>query len=149
MDACMANWKNRRDILIVFQKDLIKAFPEEHYNVYVFGSFIRQDFEFSRSDIDILVYTLDVFLRARLDLFILDWFKVRNIPCDVLLYCYNPYAYVYPQAILNGFALTDYYPPRLRNELWVITKMYETHVREELERKKHLAWEQAFEREVT
>lgn len=139
-------WEKRRKLLASFQEALLERFPEEDYNVFVFGSYVRNDFRDGESDIDLIVYCESRIRQMELEEFCRSFFVRAELEADVLPYYYTEDAYVYAVGILNSVHLTDYYPKKLRNELYIIAGNYAKHKKENAIRKKYQNWEYALRR---
>ncbi|MDO5424858.1 MAG: nucleotidyltransferase domain-containing protein [Eubacteriales bacterium] len=134
-------WTERRELLLRFQKELLDKFPEEDYNVFVFGSFVRSDFREGQSDIDMIVYCNDTKKQYAIHEFCENFFEEQGLSSDVLNYYYIPDAYVYAVGILNSIKLTDFYPQRLKDELYLIARNYGFHRREQEVQRRYLNWD--------
>ena len=106
----VGTWPERRAALEKFQGALQEKFPEMDYNVFVFGSFVRDDFQDGKSDIDMIVYCEDMLKRMEIAEFCSEYFKRRQLEADVLEYYYMEDAYTYAVGILNSIQMTEYYP---------------------------------------
>ncbi len=137
----LATWKERRELLADFQMKLLHQFGENDYNVFVFGSYIREDFTPGESDIDLIVYCNKIIKRMDIVDYCRDYFYQQGLPCDVLEYYYYEYEYVYAIGILNSVPLTDYFPKQLKDELYIIAKNYAAHKRENALQQKYQDWE--------
>ena len=137
----LSDWKGRRELLVEFQSALIRQFGENDYNVFVFGSYVRQDFEAGKSDIDLIVYC--EILEKKMDIadFCMGFFRDRGISADVLEYYFMEEAYVYVNGILNSIPLTDYYPKKLRAELYLIAKRYSQYLEGQQIKRKYMNWD--------
>lgn len=109
----------RSKIVDRFEVDIKSQFPQvDQYNVLIFGSFLTEKFHES-SDIDVGIFTLDNRLMNQLFLFVLDYFKGLDIPCDVVRMYLDYDRYINTNIILyHNRALTEYCP----NELVQYTK---------------------------
>ncbi len=128
-------WKERRDWLIRFQKELLEKFPDEDYNVFVFGSYVREDFNPEQSDIDMIVYCNDFMKRTDIVQFSEKFFQSRGWETDILEYYFIPEAYIYVVGIMNAIQMTDYYPQELKYQLYVIAKNYSRFLEEQAVKK--------------
>lgn len=136
------SWKERRRLLVRFQSELIQRFPDESsYNVYIFGSFIRQDFKPGISDIDLIIYCNEFLRRCDIFDFCSSFFKQEQLPCDILEYSFMPEGYIFATGILNALPMTDYYPKSLQNELYIITKNYQRYLERQQIKKRYLKWD--------
>ena len=52
-------WESRKEFLITFQQALHSEFGEDGYNVFIFGSFLREDYKPLESDLDLAVFCPD------------------------------------------------------------------------------------------
>lgn len=133
-------WASRRLLLMKFQAELLEIFPAEDYNVFVFGSYIRNDFNSETSDIDLIVYSDNSIERGDIVEFCKKYFQELELPSDVLEYYYSRDAYIFAQGILNSIHLTDYYPDRLKNELYIISTYYSRYMKEAAIKNKYMHW---------
>lgn len=137
----VGTWPERRAALEKFQGALQEKFPEMDYNVFVFGSFVRDDFQDGKSDIDMIVYCEDMLKRMEIAEFCSEYFKRRQLEADVLEYYYMEDAYTYAVGILNSIQMTEYYPKKLRNELYVITRRYARYLEGQRRKLKYMRWD--------
>ncbi|MCD8119807.1 MAG: nucleotidyltransferase domain-containing protein [Lachnospiraceae bacterium] len=133
-------WSDRRKVLVEFQKALIQKFGEADYNVFVYGSFIRSDFEDGRSDIDMIVYCQNREKQWQIYLFCEDYFRNMNLPADVIEYRFIERAFIFPYAILSSVRMTDYYPEQLKADLYVILHGLPEYREEQKQKKKYFRW---------
>lgn len=134
-------WNNRRLLLEKFQSELLNRFSENDYNVFVFGSYTRKDFNPETSDIDMIVYCPNTLKRMDIAEFCNCFFKNEDLQADVLEYYYLPDAYIYAVGILNSIRLTDYYPKILKNELYIIAKNYNNYLKKQSIKKRYMRWD--------
>ena len=115
----MFDLMQRSKIVDRFEIDIKFQFPQvDRYNVLIFGSFLTEKFHES-SDIDVGIFTLDNRLMSQLFLFVLDYFKELDIPCDVVKMYMDYDQYINTSIILyHNRTLTEYCP----NELIQYTK---------------------------
>lgn len=139
----LKDWSGRRELLIRLQKELKKKYPEEDYNIFVFGSYIRKDFEYGKSDIDLVLYCPDFKKRDKIASFLEAFFK-EFLPCDILQYFYSPNATIFYPAITGGMPLTDYYPDELVGELYYLRRYYSKEQAEKKDYARHLRWYEIF-----
>ena len=115
----MFDLMQRSKIVDRFEIDIKFQFPQvDRYNVLIFGSFLTEKFH-ENSDIDVGIFTLDNRLMSQLFLFVLDYFKELDIPCDVVKMYMDYDQYINTSIILyHNRTLTEYCP----NELIQYTK---------------------------
>ena len=142
----LSAWSERRKLLEEFQCVLKDAFPKEDYNIFVFGSFVRNDFCDGESDIDLIVYCDNPLKRMELEDTAKQFFNCVRLESDILPYYYMDDAYIYAVGILNSIHLTDYYPKKLKDELYIISGNYSKHKKENELRRKYQRWEYALKR---
>lgn len=135
----LTDWSSRRAVLVRLQKELKEQYPEEDYNIFVFGSYIRNDFKDGRSDIDLVLYCQDFRKRDQIAAFLEQYFK-DILPCDILQYFYSPSATIFYPAITRGMPLTDYYPDQLVGELYYLRRYYSKEQAEKKDYARHLRW---------
>lgn len=136
----LSSWSERRRHLILLQKYLRESFDEENYNVFVFGSFIRSDFNPGVSDIDLVVYCPDFRKRDEIASFLKNYFDSVPMKSDVLQYFYSPNATIFYPAIMGGMGLTDYFPKELKSELFYLRRYFEKEQREKREYARYMRW---------
>lgn len=140
----LQTWKERRIYLVQFQKELIKKFPEQNYNVFVFGSYITNHFDSESSDIDLVVYCSENGRKWEINDFVKEfWNEKIGLECDVINYIFDPGASIFLNAIPGGIRLTDYYPTKLKDELMIIWRQYQVDRKKYLQRQKHQIWRMA------
>lgn len=137
----LETWKERRELLLKFCEKLQSQFTEENYNIFVFGSYVRNDFRPGDSDIDLVVYCPDDEKREKLAQFARDYFQNYGLDSDVLPYYFSPNATIFYPAILNGIKLTDYYPLQLQKELYLLRKHYDAECKRKKAKEKYLWWD--------
>lgn len=142
----LSDWGERRQLLIAFQKELVTYFPEGDYNVFVFGSYIRPDFVAGKSDIDMIIYCDDRKKQEVIADFCRTFFQEAGIESDVLEYFYSESAYIFVNGILNSFPMTEYYPEKLKCELYLMSKEFRQSLEEKRRKGKYYHW--AYEKSV-
>lgn len=126
-------------VLVRLQRELKEQYPEEDYNIFVFGSYIRNDFKDGKSDIDLVLCCQDFRKRDQIAVFLEQYFK-DILPCDILQYFYFPSATIFYPAITRGMPLTDYYPDQLVGELYYLRRYYSKEQAEKKDYARHLRW---------
>lgn len=142
----LSSWLGRRKILEQFQQLLQIRFPKVDYNIFVFGSFVRNDFCAGESDIDLIIYCDDRLKRMELEDLCREFFSEAGLETDILPYYYMDDAYVYVVGILNSVHLTAYYPKKLKDELYIIAGNYCVYKKENALKRKYQRWEYAIQR---
>ena len=103
------NWEDRRKFLGELQDAIGEQFGFENYKVYVFGSFITEQYRDGESDIDIAVYSPQWELMREIVDFIHEYMERIKFPCDVILIdVSHRHAYVDLEPLLHGIAFTDF-----------------------------------------
>lgn len=104
--------------LTKFQYALIDKFGEEHYNVFVFGSILRDDYKPGISDIDIAIYTENLVLRIDVERFCEAYFAKMDMKFSIIhISLEEKYAFVAVAPLILNVCVTDYYPPELKQYL--------------------------------
>lgn len=120
-------FENRRDFLIQFQQDLIKEFGEEDYNVFIFGSFVRDDFH-DGSDIDLAVYSSDSSKLVDLAYYIRKYLdKALSISHHLILIGKEAGRYIALAPLSSPWQFTDYYPEDLRAYFYTLLWDWKLH----------------------
>lgn len=108
------DFTERRLILVEIQKRLLNKFPEEDYNIYIFGSFIRDDFKPKYSDIDIGILCENPTKRFELLDFISDILEeLIPIKRDIVTVELQPDCFVNIDILTSPFHFTGYRPEGL------------------------------------
>lgn len=107
-------WKERCDFAAQMQSDLTARFGEDEYNVFLFGSFLREDYDPESSDIDLALYAKDFILLLDIRTFIENYLEERDIPYSIIQLNENDeYAFVALDALWKNVSVTDYFPESL------------------------------------
>ena len=104
-------WEARRAFLIELKNAVVAKFPEENYNVFVFGSFIRDDYKPEESDLDLAVFSLEFDRELDVTYFIEDYLEERDIDSSIIeidVKQYGAFAVIPPSRMNVTF--TGYYP---------------------------------------
>jgi predicted nucleotidyltransferase len=117
------NFTERRNRLIELQKRLLIKFPVQDYNVYIFGSYIRDDFDPNHSDIDIGILCNDPSKRLDILDFICDTVdELISIKRDIITVDLQPDCLINIDILTTPFQLTDYKPKDLDIYLYKLLK---------------------------
>lgn len=123
----------------------VNANFDTDYNVFVFGSFLTDDFRPEKSDLDLAIYTKGDMMD--LDMLIQEFVATSNIKLDLI--------WIHPEfnnnyidlAPLQGYYLTNYYPEELQKHF---TKLIFSLQREmEYRTNNYLLLKNALERSMT
>lgn len=94
-------------------KDAIKEkFPHKDYQVWVFGSFLTDDYT-PHSDIDIAIYCENIPLLLNIKDFIDDYLSDDKLRHDIVIFELNDEHYINIPIALYGKTLTEYEPPHI------------------------------------
>ena len=118
-------WEARRAFLIELKNAVVAKFPEENYNGFVFGSFIRDDYKPEESDLDLAVFSLEFDRELDVTYFIEDYLEERDIDSSIIeidVKQYGAFAVIPPLRMNVSF--TDYYPEELHNYLGILRRDY-------------------------
>ena len=99
--------------LLVLQKKLSSTFPEDTYNVFVFGSYPTVRYEKGLSDVDIAVYAESVDIYMKISVIIEEFFEDKGIPLDLFFIDVRNPAPIYLAPLHSQICFTDYYPEEL------------------------------------
>ena len=99
--------------LIDLQKQLLKLYGDENYNVFIFGSYPTTDYDYEKSDADVAVYTPDIDLYKKMSLQIELFFQERHVTLDLFYIDISTPAPVYLSPLHAQIRFTDYYPEEL------------------------------------
>lgn len=109
------SWEERCNFLIELQEDVIREFGREHYNVFIFGSFLREDYNPESSDIDLAIYTKDMNLSLQLEYYLQNYLKARDIPLSLIHIDENDdYAFVCLDPLWKNVGITEFFPESLQ-----------------------------------
>lgn len=102
-------WEERREFLITLQELTISNQNADTFNVFAFGSFIRDDYKPGTSDIDLAVYAKDYKIARKIYNLLADYLEEKDVPYSLLLIDTDHiYDYVALQAVLQNVSFTDY-----------------------------------------
>ena len=101
--------------LITLQSHMEAEFGSDNYNIFVFGSYITNQYENDRSDIDIAIYTPDFRLYKRLSCYLEEYFNQKQQKNDIFYIDISTVAPVYLAALNSKIQFTDYYPEELND----------------------------------
>lgn len=96
--------------LLDLQKELEQKFDSNHYNVFVFGSYITVNYIEGVSDVDIAVYTEDFDLYKKISLCIEEYFEKERVKSDIFYIDLNMAAPVYLAPLNSQVQFTEFYP---------------------------------------
>ena len=99
--------------LLELQKKMESVFGSDHYNVFVFGSYLTTKYVEGQSDIDIAIYSRDFDLYKRLALFLEEYFDQMGIVSDIFYIDISMEAPIYCAPLKSKVQLTDYFPQEL------------------------------------
>lgn len=102
--------RQREEYVKQFKDALTNKFPHANYQVWVFGSFLTEEYD-SHSDIDVSVYCNDIPLLLEIREYIDEYFNKDNIDHDIVIFEFNKNHYINIPIICYGKALTEYEPP--------------------------------------
>lgn len=99
--------------LLDLQKELERKFGSDHYNIFIFGSYITVYYIEGMSDIDVAIYTDNFELYKKISLYLEEYFETKGIRSDIFYIDLNMPAPVYLAALNSKVQFTDFYPPCL------------------------------------
>ena len=99
--------------LLELQKKMESVFGSDHYNVFVFGSYLTTKYVEGQSDIDIAIYSRDFDLYKKLALFLEEYFDEMGIVSDIFYIDISMEAPIYCAPLKSKVQLTDYFPQEL------------------------------------
>lgn len=99
--------------LIPLQRKLSSVFPEDTYNVFVFGSYPTVRYKYGESDVDIAVYADNVEEYIRISVIIEDFFEEKGILLDLFFVDIRNPSPIYLAPLHSQIQFTDYYPEEL------------------------------------
>lgn len=99
--------------LMDLQNAMELEFGNENYNIFVFGSYVTNQYKPGVSDIDIAIYTPDFRLYKRLACYLEKYFNLKNVKNDIFYIDTQLEAPVFLSALESKIQFTDYYPEEL------------------------------------
>lgn len=102
--------KQRKEYVEKFKNDLKNEFPHIDYQVWIFGSFLTEEYN-QYSDMDVSIYCDNVEALFDITDFINDYLSRDNIEHDIIIFEFNKNHYINIPIICYGTALTEYEPP--------------------------------------
>lgn len=116
-------WDARKAYLNELKDKLHERFGTTGYNVFVFGSFVREDFVPGKSDIDLAIYSEDYFLE--LDIYDYLEAELTNVGIDrslIQISTDQEHAFVCISPLELNIGMTDYYPEELKTYLRMLVR---------------------------
>lgn len=109
-------WEQRLDFLDELKDAVTREFPNtDSYNIFIFGSFIRDDYDPENSDLDLAIYASIAEQTFAICDFIDQFLKSRNVPCSLLeIFTDQLDAYVVIKPLGLNIGFTDYFPEDLK-----------------------------------
>lgn len=125
-------WDARMNFLSELANSVANAFSERKYNVFIFGSFIRDDYDPEKSDLDLAIYAEDENTTFEITEFISKYLNERNVKSslvEIFTDQYDAYVAVVPLGLNVGF--TDYFPEELKEYFYILRNRAIWHNEEE------------------
>lgn len=121
----LETWEDRKKYLADFQQALLNRFGEENYNVFLFGSILRDDYKPGISDIDLAIYANNLVLRIEIEEFCKDYFEKSMMKSSIIhINLEERYAFVAITPLRLNVCVTDYYPQELKDYLLQLQRRY-------------------------
>lgn len=114
--------EKRIEFVEKFRQELVSQFAVQTYQVWIFGSFLTEEYN-SSSDIDIGVYCDDSHMLMDIYEFIDNYMSLHALEHDIVIVEFIKSHYINIPIIMNGKALTEYEPD---NWLEYMTEMIST-----------------------
>lgn len=102
--------EKRKEYINNMESSLKNMFPQSNYQVWVFGSFLTQDFK-ENSDIDISIYSDDIDTALEIRDYLKEYFSKDSLDSDIVIFEFNKRHFINIPIIVHGKALTEYEPP--------------------------------------
>lgn len=116
-------WDDRKAYLNELKNKLHERFGTTGYNVFVFGSFVREDFVPGKSDIDLAIYSEDYFLELDIYDFLEEELTAVGIDRSLLqISTDQAHAFVCITPLELNLGMTDYYPEELKTYLCTLVR---------------------------
>lgn len=126
------SWEDRKKFLLGLSKAVEKSFTDKKYNIFVFGSFLRDDYDPDTSDLDLAVYADSTALTFDIVTFLEQYLEEKDIPFDIMEIFTDQYdAYVVVDPLGTNVTFTDYYPDELREYFYIVRNRAIWHYEEE------------------
>lgn len=126
-------WDARKSFLVRFQKVLHSKFGVDDYNVFIFGSFLRDDYKPKESDIDLALFCPDSIKHVELQCFIEDYLHRLDIPFDLIsIHLWQKGEFIDIMPLQLNVGITDYRPEDLDIYLRMLKHDY-VYYREEVD----------------
>lgn len=118
-------WESRKEFLITFQQALHSEFGEDGYNVFIFGSFLREDYKPLESDLDLAVFCPDKRKSIFIQGYIEDYLNAREIPFDLIeIHLWQKGEFIDISPLMLNVGMTDYRPEDLNIYLRMLRRDY-------------------------
>jgi predicted nucleotidyltransferase len=124
-------WQDRKRFLEQLAKDTITKFGETGYNVFIFGSFVRDDYNPDTSDLDLAVYADDYWNGVSIAAYLERYLAALGVPADILMFDTEDFdSYVFIDPLCTNITFTDYHPKELTNYHMTLSCKYARHLEE-------------------
>ena len=108
-------WDQRVGFLEELSTAVREKFHSDAYNVFVFGSFLRDDYDPDKSDLDLAIYAKESELTFAIVDFLESYLNERGVRCSLLeIFLDQLDAYVVVKPLGLNVSFTDYYPEELK-----------------------------------
>ena len=109
-------WEDRTNYLERMQNYLVSKFGSDHYNVFIFGSILRDDYKPGKSGIDVAVYADNYALELDVCIALETFFKETEMDSSILqISISQKNAFVILSPLSLNVSVTDFYPEELVN----------------------------------
>ena len=107
-------WEDRTNYLEHMQNYLVSKFGSDHYNVFIFGSILRDDYNPWKCDIDVAVYADNYALELDVCIALETFFKETGMDSSILqISISQKNAFVILSPLSLNVSVTDFYPEEL------------------------------------
>ena len=107
-------WEDRTNYLEHMQNYLVSKFGSDHYNVFIFGSILRDNYKPGKSDIDVAVYADNYTLELDVCIALEDFFRETEMDNSILqISTSQKNAFVILSPLSLNVSVTDFYPEEL------------------------------------
>lgn len=108
-------WESRCEFLEQLQNDITSTFTRDDYNIFLFGSFMRDDYDPYNSDIDLAIYTKDYLLYLDVLNYLEDYLNSRDIRYSIIrIDESNTKAFVAIDPLCHNVGVTSFFPEILK-----------------------------------
>lgn len=118
--------EQREKFVEQLKKEIKRHFPQNNYQIWIFGSFLTNDFVTDKSDIDMGVYSSDVAVTIDIIEYLKEYLDENGIEHDIIPIRLEDTCYMNIPIFMYGETLTSYILPQFIDNLKRLIEIWGT-----------------------